>query len=156
MMRPVIGVPGGRDGVKSRRNRGNHASITGWTPCFPDMPWPETGAPQRNHVETQGEPGRILAPGLKGEGSAHQSCLLSRCDRLQGGGQFTAPFDLDDDQNRAAPGNNINFTDRRTPVPGEDLITGAPQTPGRQRFRPATGIPSLQAASAIATPPASP
>jgi hypothetical protein len=72
--------------------------------------------------------------------------LLARQERLEGHGPRGAVLDLDEQDELAAPGDEVDLAERRGEAPGEDAKALEPQEPGGQGLgQPAGALAALPA-----------
>lgn len=98
-------------------------------PRIGDMGGKAPGA-DKHDIESNIETFRLTVGCQKCLGSTCQAAALSGADRRQACFQVGPCFDFNEDDQTAAPGNDIDFTGRRAQAPGKDAEPVQPQVPG--------------------------
>lgn len=72
--------------------------------------------------------------GEKQAGSLGNAAALVRPDGLAGGAKIAARLDLDEEDQLAAPGDDVNLADRGAPIARQNAPAGEPQAPNGEVF----------------------
>jgi len=112
------------------------------------MPGPSPGC-HYHDIETQHAFGKSRIPLDIGLGRPPNTSLRLRRHRLKPRGQRGAPLDLNEDDDIAAPGNEVDLAHLGTITPGEDAVTGE-QKPKRRQ--PLAGMSPAVRGTAAARP----
>jgi hypothetical protein len=93
--------------------------------------------PHRDEVEAQRVPGEVGAAQQEQLGRARGALPLLQAQRDQSLLEVATRLDLDEGDQTAAPGDQIDLAERRAKAPGDDAIAAQAQASRGHAFRPA-------------------
>src|SRR5690606_2918715 len=90
----------------------------------------------RDQVETQGEAGEVGTAQQEQLGGAHGALALALAERGERLLEIGARLDLDEGEQTAAPGDQVDLAERSAKAPGEDAVAAQAQAPGGEALGP--------------------